>query len=106
MREPRKGRVPDYVPEVRPKYIGAYEVYQVYGGPEEGGWWYTHSIHISSMMLRHDDDILTVARALWNEYENKDDGREVTSVLADNAVFVYFENTPGEWHDNERQYFE
>ena len=24
-----------------PYYVNAYETYDAYGGPEEGGWWYT-----------------------------------------------------------------
>lgn len=32
-------------------YINAYEVEQVYGGPEEGGWYYSHGIPIVSIPI-------------------------------------------------------
>lgn len=101
---PRPGRLPTRLPlreegdqlvEYRPRYVGAYSVAQAYGGPEEGGWWYEVASPIASVMLRDDDDPLTVARGLWNAFREDDDGREVWESNADNAVVIMWEDRPG-----------
>ena len=36
-------------------YLNTYEVWQAYGGPEEGGWWYEAGIPAQSVLVSHDD---------------------------------------------------
>lgn len=82
--------------EERPKFAGAYEVAMAYGGPEEGGWYTTLYVPIASVLIRADDDAMTVARTLWDAFSDRDDGRDISSVLATGAVCILWEDTPGE----------
>lgn len=82
--------------EERPGFAGAYEVTMAYGGPEEGGWYTTLYLPIASVMIRADDDVMTVARTLWDAFSDRDDGRDISSVLATGAVCILWEDTPGE----------
>jgi hypothetical protein len=93
---PREDRIPETVPDKRPKFAGAYLVGIAYGGPEEGGWYETVNEPLASILVRHDDDALRVARELWNAFSDRDDGRDISSVLATGAVCIYWEETPGE----------
>lgn len=36
-------------------YLNTYEVYQAYGGPEEGGWWYDCGTPVQSILLSMGD---------------------------------------------------
>jgi hypothetical protein len=36
-------------------YLNTYEVWQVYGGPEEGGWWFEAGTPMQSILVSHDD---------------------------------------------------
>ena len=80
----------------RPHWAGAYSVSLAYGGPEEGGWYTELWIPLGSALVRPDDDPLAVARTLWDAFADRDDGRDVSSVLAREAVFIAWEDTPGE----------
>ena len=35
------------------RYVNAYELNKSYGGPEEGGWWYTTGIALASIPVRN-----------------------------------------------------
>lgn len=108
--EPREGRLPSEphrnvfhddgtVTTKRPKWVGAYRVGLAYGGREEGGWWHEVWEPLASAMIRPDDDPMTVARKLWRAFESDDDGREVSDSLARGAVFVRWEDRPGDLAD-------
>jgi len=84
------------VREERPRFAGAYEVALAYGGPEEGGWWTELYTPLASVLIRPDDDVFAVARTLWDAFADRDDGRDVSSVLATGAVRILWEDTPGE----------
>jgi hypothetical protein len=106
MRKPRENRLPSYLPEERPKFAGAYFVDRVYGGPEEGGWYYNVSIHQASLLLTDGQDPMALALALWEEFSHMDDGRDLGSVLSDGAIFIMWEDSPAQHHDNERRHYE
>ena len=36
-------------------YLNTFEVWQAYGGPEEGGWWYSAGTPVQSVFLSDDD---------------------------------------------------
>lgn len=36
-------------------YLNTYEVYQAYGGPEEGGWWYDCGTPVQSVLLSNEE---------------------------------------------------
>lgn len=93
---PLDDRLPSHVPDVRPKWAGAYSVGLAYGGPEEGGWYATLWHPLGSALIRSDDDPMAVARELWEAFREHDDGRDIHSVLATGAVCVAWEDQPGE----------
>ena len=38
-----------------PVYLNTYETYEAYGGPEEGGWWYTCGEPVQSVFISDDE---------------------------------------------------
>jgi hypothetical protein len=106
MRKPVEGRLPDYLPEERPKFAGAYFAERVFGGDEEGGWWYNIYDHQASVLIPEGQDPMAVALALWEEFSHMDDGRSLGSVLSTGAVYVYWEESPKEHHDTNAQHYE
>ena len=38
-----------------PVYLNTYETHEAYGGPEEGGWWYTCGIPVQSVLINDED---------------------------------------------------
>lgn len=68
MRKPVEGRLPDYLPEERPKFAGAYFAERVFGGDEEGGWWYNIYDHQASVLIPEGQDPMAVALALWKSF--------------------------------------
>lgn len=99
--EPDRRPLPDRLPKLhndmpRPKYLGAYRVWLQYGGSEEGGWWAPMFQHIASVLVRKDDDLGALARELWEEYKDEDDGRNISDSNADSAIFIQIENKPAE----------
>lgn len=82
--------------EERPRFAGAYGVALAYGGREEGGWWEELYIPLASALIRPDDDVMAVARALWDAFSEYDDGREVSDSIASRAVRILWEDTPSE----------
>ena len=62
------------------KYVNTYLVSQAYGGPEEGGWWYTKGVPVESVRTENHaanlqdgdyeaEDVLDFRRK-WCEKEN------------------------------------
>jgi hypothetical protein len=100
------GRVPDSAPENGAKFAGAYHAQRVYGGPEEGGWWYNIYDHQASLIIPDGQDPLAAAQTLWEQFSHMDDGRSLGSVLSNGAVFILWENAPKEHHNTDRQYYE
>ena len=74
-------------------YVNCYMIDQAYGGPEEGGWWYTVGRPVESRLAENDveaEDILAERRAFW-EAHNK--GRpEIYSVISEGRFAVWRES--------------
>lgn len=49
-------------------FANAYSANRLYGGPEEGGWWYDSGLPVASIPLPEDDD---EARERWMDYLQK-----------------------------------
>lgn len=68
-------------------YLNTYEVYQAYGGPEEGGWWYDRGTPVQSILLSNED------RETWVENHGADYVRELTN-MATKSFSLGKEPTP------------
>ena len=56
----------DLIPDPPKLYVNCYMIDQAYGGPEEGGWWYTVGRPVESRLAENDveaGDILAERRA-------------------------------------------
>jgi len=47
------------------KFVNAYTVNRIYGGPEEGGWWFDEGYPVASVPIREED---AAAQLEWEEY--------------------------------------
>lgn len=74
------GRVP-------PMYAAVVKVDQVYGGPQEGGWYHDVSEVLEVRRAYGFRSLLAVVRDLFSEYETCARGR--SSVIGGSDVFVY-----------------
>lgn len=60
--------VEPHLVSVAPWYVGVYEVYRCYGGPEEGGWWYDAGEAIHSETAETEDEAQAILERLVEEY--------------------------------------
>lgn len=58
-----------------PAYATAYDVTRNYGGPEEGGWWYTAYSTIDSINVKSYQEFENAAKNLYNDYSEDVDGK-------------------------------
>ena len=58
-------------------YLNTYQIWQCYGGPEEGGWWYEAGTPVQSIFLGYEtaDDYIEARK--WEDIK---DLREKTTV--------------------------
>ena len=64
--------------ELTPTYVNVYELDSLYGGPEEGGWWYDVGTPFLSLKVEGYDragDIIDLAVALREQYEDNGNRR-------------------------------
>lgn len=65
-------------------YLNTYEVYQAYGGPEEGGWWYECGTPVQSILLSSDD---------YEEWVESQSGDSLTD-LRNKATLAFTNGVP------------
>ena len=53
-------------------YLNTYETEECYGGPEEGGWWFTAGTPVQSVLVSDEDDL-----DAWRESQDSDKLREM-----------------------------
>jgi len=96
---------------LRDTYVNVYELDSLYGGPEEGGWWYDVGTPFLSLKVEQYDragDIIDLTVALREQY--RDNGnrrstvyREVSDKPTDYAVVI--EDHPArEWPEETPRY--
>ena len=81
-----------------PVVINVYRVNRLYGGSEEGGWWYNeYQLHEYQMVAVGNDPTaaLTTLNELKQKYNNEG-ARPLSSVLSDGQWEVYLEFEMGE----------
>lgn len=97
-------------------YVHKYQVWQEFGGPEEGGWWYTmHHLETDFEPPRFgtEDEAYAECRELnFKEYERREreEEYEFTSVLSDRCTFYSYDVQDTayapEWIPAERPHYE
>lgn len=102
------------MPEMQEYYVNGYQMTQQYGGPEEGGWWYSEYTHIDTALvtpneaaaiswMQHLRDLMARFKGhRWNVpmVRDDDDGDYDHMVSVSHFPLVYFvEDSPGEDYD-------
>lgn len=76
-------------------HISVVDVSEEYGGPEEGGWWYTRS-WTKVCVAAAEDRADAVEKSLKAIYEDLDEGRPLSSVLSRGQTQVIKRDWPVE----------
>lgn len=88
------------------KYVNVYLVDQAYGGPEEGGWYYTFGQVHKSMPVKPDKaERLMSAVERWCE-KNNEERPPIYSVSSEGVYNVCLEEHPAEHWPTERPWYE
>jgi hypothetical protein len=66
------------------KYVNVYEVTQEYGGPEEGGWWYSCRHPLGSVPIQKEETAKKLIGILKEEFEHIKKGKYVGEILGGN----------------------
>lgn len=80
-------------------YVHKHEVQQMYGGPEEGGWWFDSGVPVEGWIpepFENEEDAYARCRELNElEYERakKEESYEYTSVLSYRSTHYSFDVT-------------
>lgn len=78
-----------------PYYVNGYEVERLYGGPEEGGWWYDAGTSTGESWGPYEthDDAMDVYYALQGEVDLRNEDRPpLHSVMSDGQFTVMVED--------------
>lgn len=86
-----------------PWYANVYEVFQIYGGPEEGGWYFNSYRFVESFRRENYDDAVAARDSLKDsEYASTGDAASV--VYHGGEYMITIEAKPGEDYDNYQPY--
>lgn len=94
--------------------VAAYELDHVYGGPEEGGWWYNTGTRVRILKLfNNEEDAYTYCRrfnSLLRPIQRRNRCvREISSVIYDGGMYeaqVYKDTELPAYYPTERPYYE
>ena len=88
-------------------WLTVYRVGDSYGGPEEGGWWFSTGEVIVNWPISPIDDIEQVKQDLMEIYGHLGNGIKVGSVLGGEEIRVSGPSlTPGKDYPEERPHYE
>lgn len=89
-------------------YVNAYLVDRLYGGPEEGGWWYDAGEPLASVPVDRDDEaaIESWRAKLTATFADRAGARGRGSVLGGPDLEVYIEDHTAAYFPTERPYYE
>jgi hypothetical protein len=88
-------------------HINVYTVDRLYGGPEEGGWWYNAYSPVASVCIDEwtDEDVHILKGLLEKNFSNE--GRiPLCSVNSEGEYFIAFEDCPAEPSPKRRPIYE
>lgn len=72
-------------------WVNVYSVDRLYGGPQEGGWWYNHYECVRSIPC-HRDDAEEVRRRMSEEYGEGTEKYSLSSILSTGEVCVLIQD--------------
>ena len=77
-------------------YVNTYLQDRVYGGPEEGGWWFDTKKPVQSVRCASEEEAenLEVERSEWCYRENKERNSDINSVASEGKYVVFVEDHP------------
>ena len=91
-------------------YVNEYLTNRVFGGPEEGGWWYDvgefqrcHGVYISEALAMNRQNAL---RDWVEEKRREEDQRDIDSVLCRSYTQLHIEEYPGADYPQQRPRYE
>lgn len=106
-------------PDLCPQYcLGLYEIALCYGGPEEGGWWYSWEDHKASVIIpagseAEQETAEAAARAALTETAERlglilpgPGVRSYRSAAPQQTAIIQTEDIPGEHQSTERPFYE
>ena len=107
--DPKRDPIPEdhLIPDPPRLYVNCYMIDQAYGGPEEGGWYYTVGRPVESRLADDDiqaEEILAERRAYW-EWHNKE-RPEIWSVLSEGRFAVWRESHYARVFPDAKPYYE
>jgi hypothetical protein len=85
------------------RWVNVYSVNRLYGGPEEGGWWYDTGEIVLSKQFDDDDSAQDYAESLEKQFPNT--GKRY-SVLGGEDYNIWVEDSPGQDYPTERPRYE
>lgn len=83
-------------------WLGVYRVERLYGGPEEGGWYWDCWFHLFSVPCWDDED---EQRARIERHVDDPD-HDLASVLSEGALRLLVESEPAEHATKEKPHYE
>jgi hypothetical protein len=91
----------------RYRYVNAYDIERVYGGPEEGGWYYNWYTLLASIRVRNPKQALKALELLEDFHrEDYDDDITLGSVMSNGDLGIYLEDDPNESETTEGMRYE
>ena len=85
-------------------YVNVYEVDRIYGGPEEGGWWYDAGEVMLSERFYDRDAAEARVKELAEEYPNTGQVRSI--IYSGGDYRIYIEDEPGQNYPDHRPHYE
>ena len=88
-------------------YVNCYMIGQAYGGPEEGGWWYTVGRPVESRLADNEEDaaLMYNDRKIYWDGHNKD-RPEIYSVLSEGRFAGWRESHYARVFPDAKPYYE
>ncbi len=66
------------------KFVNVYEASQAYGGPEEGGWWYTHLEPVKTVRARRKRQQRCAYREMLTKFPPLERGKRLGQITGGN----------------------
>jgi hypothetical protein len=88
-------------------YVNIYLVDQGYGGPEEGGWWFTHGTPHASIPVLGKETVEEVVDRYQPLVDQMNEGRySISSVLSEGVYQIHHEKHQAKAFPHERPHYE
>jgi hypothetical protein len=92
------------------RFVNVYLVDRVYGGPEEGGWWFDTGRFVEAYPVRgtraKELERLDYVKGLCDDRNEEEGNRDIGSVLSDGEYDCWIQDEPGSDFPTERPMYE